>query len=121
MSQQAPHGKTNRSTSPSSVIAAGSWAGNVPFHEFHIRGTSRVCAAGTSAQSCAASSRRKTEKAGAAGASPRTSSDFHSNKLAASFSVNDSCGSRHKIHPAFADSGLHDRSEEHTYELQSLR
>jgi len=92
-----PHGKTKRNNSPSSACAQGSWAGNLPLQKFHAAGISRVCAVGTSIHPCAVSSRRKTEKAGAE-FHACNDSDFHSNKLAASFSVSDSHGSRLRIH-----------------------
>src|SRR5258707_10510906 len=96
------HGKTKRKSSPSRARAEGSCTGNSPFHELQERGTRRVCGKGTSTQPSGVSSRRKTEKARAAAASARNDSDFHSNKLAASFSVSASRGSRHRIHSRLA-------------------
>src|SRR4029077_14847013 len=93
------YGKTKRNNSPSSAVAEGSCTGSGPFQSVHVWGTSRVCGAGTSTHPSAVSSRRNIAKATAAGAVPAEESNFHSNKLAASFSVSDSLGARHKNHP----------------------
>ena len=88
-------GRRSAAGLPRAQMPEGSTAGKSPCHRSQTAGTRRVCGWGSDPTLGCLLAKAKGKPWSRSGSQR---SDFHSNRLAASLSVMDSRGSRHKIH-----------------------